>query len=314
MNDTTVLGHEEALLGGLLVAPGELDRDGMPALQPTVFADPRHGTIYTAISSAWARTGLADPQTVLAELDAAGELARVGGAARIADLVSRAAVTGAIPWHAERVIEAAKLRAIQAAATRVQAQVSGAAPVDGTSFDQLVSAVWDDLQRAFTETHNPGKATESVAEVIDKRLAQIRAGETETAIPTGLADLDRHTPLLVPGRVTVLGARPAVGKSQMALQVARHAATLGHRTLYLSLEMGSEALADRMLAAQSRVPVAHIKDPTELTPEWRWECPSSAPRATDGSPPSPSRASCPRPSAARSSPSKRRPATTSRSS
>ena len=263
------VGYEEALLGGLLITPAELDRPGMPQLQANMFEDLRHGTIFQAITAAWTRTGLSDPQTVIAELDATGELARVGGTGRVADLVGCAAVTKAIPWHAERIREAAKLRAVQAAATRVQAQVSGPPPADSQSFDQLLASVWDDLQRAFTQTHDPGKSTETLDTVLDMRIAQIRAGETETAIPTGLADLDRRIPLLVPGRVTVLGARPAVGKSQMALQVARHAATLGHRTLYLSLEMGSEALADRMLAAQARVPVSHIKQPDKLSAgEW----------------------------------------------
>jgi replicative DNA helicase len=269
MTDETVLGYEQALLGGLLWHPAELDRPGMPPLQPAMFVDPRHGSIYSAITAAWTRTGLPAPQTVIAELEAVGELGRVGGAVRISELAGAGATAGAIHWHADRVLEASKLRAIQAAATRVQAQVTGPAPADTASFDQLITGVWDDLQRAFTETHDPGRATETADEVIQRRLDQVRNGDTETHIPTGLMDLDRRTPLLVPGRVTILGARPAVGKSQMALQVARNAALQGHRTIYLSLEMAAESLADRMMAAQARVPVDHIKQPDRLTAgEW----------------------------------------------
>lgn len=98
----------------------------------------------------------------------------------------------------------------------------------------------------------------AVAEVVDERLS---AYETAAiTVPTGITDVDRMlNGGMRPGQLLILGARPSVGKSALALNIARAVARSGQHALFVSLEMGEGELVDRLVAAESRVSLSMLQ-------------------------------------------------------
>lgn len=95
------------------------------------------------------------------------------------------------------------------------------------------------------------------------------AEEMLTGVPTSLEPLDELTSGWQRGDLILIGARPSVGKTMLALQAAIHAAEHGHNVLFLSLEMSGEQLCERMLAHIGRVDFQHIRQPKRMDDvEW----------------------------------------------
>jgi replicative DNA helicase len=99
--------------------------------------------------------------------------------------------------------------------------------------------------------------------------ARCAAGGAISGLPTGFVDLDEMLSGLQAGDLVVLGARPSVGKSALALDVVRNVAFgLGRPVLLFSLEMSREQLADRFLAAEAKVPLEHLRKGRLDQAEW----------------------------------------------
>jgi replicative DNA helicase len=98
--------------------------------------------------------------------------------------------------------------------------------------------------------------------------AQNRGGDM-TGIPTGFTDLDAYTHGLHPGQLIIVAARPAVGKSTFALDIARHAAVKHKKaTIFFSLEMGRAEIAMRMLSAESSIYLQSMRKGTVTEADW----------------------------------------------
>src|SRR5699024_2514857 len=88
-------------------------------------------------------------------------------------------------------------------------------------------------------------------------------------LPTGFADFDALTNGFLPGQMVVIGARPSVGKTTLALDWSREAAIrAGAPTAFFSLEMGEEEITDRLISAEARVPLHTIK--SGLVDDYQW--------------------------------------------
>jgi replicative DNA helicase len=90
-----------------------------------------------------------------------------------------------------------------------------------------------------------------------------------TGVPTGFADLDDLTNGFHPGQMIIVAARPAMGKSTLALDFARSAAiTHDLPTIFFSLEMGRSEIAMRLLSAEASVPLQNMRKGTVDTRDW----------------------------------------------
>jgi replicative DNA helicase len=180
---------------------------------------------------------------------------RVPTAAQLAEL-NLSAHPGAAPWYAERVTK--KAVAARVVALGYDAILKGSSPAFDEDAD--VAAIQADLDGAVRPTDDSDLA--SIGDLVGGSLVRAVTPPTnEDRVPTGFMDLDSlFSGGFTPGQMVVVGARPAMGKSTLAQDFARGAA-IRHRipTLIESLEMSRDDLSDRILCAEARIPLHHLR-------------------------------------------------------
>lgn len=235
---------EEALLGAIVIRNDALD-DVADLVSPEDFGRDHHQRIFSAMQ-ALGRTGqVIDAVTLSAQLARQGDLEEVGRPAiyALGNGVPRSANAQA---YAAAIRDKALLRRVRAQAQQLLA-AADAEDADAVSLlEQAEQAIF-----SLRTAHTPGDWVSADSLAMDltpmiQQLAQTREGVTGLA--TGFLDLDRLTRGLQPGNLVLVGARPAVGKTAFALQMALHAAK---RTpvAFFSLEMDPTALGLRAVSA-----------------------------------------------------------------
>ena len=223
------------------------------------FYRPAHQHVFDAITSLYGAGDEADVVTVADLLDRNDLLQGMGGSAMLLDLQAQApAVTGA-KKYAEIVRENALLRRLISVGNEI-AELAYDRPED------VVKAV-DEAEHMVFEVAQ-GRASDSMADMrtlveqsLDRLEMLYERGEGITGTPTGFVDLDDLLSGMQPNALYVIGARPAMGKTSFALNIASHAAVEGNRpVLVFSLEMGQLELSQRMLCSESRVDSKNMRD------------------------------------------------------
>lgn len=229
------------------------------------FGHHAHRVVFAAILD---RHAAGDPPTadvLHLALKRAGALADLGpdGAVWFLDLLGEFPDTQDVyvRQYAVKVADLAGRRRLKRAAHAVLREVEAPGPLADVRAraESLILAAGDPAGR---DSDGPRPASAMVADA----LARIDAGDGFTGIPSGFADLDTFTGGFRPGQLWLLAARPGVGKTSLALQVALHAASAGCPSLVFSLEMGEAELMKRALAVRSGVPLWNI-DQRRLSPD-----------------------------------------------
>jgi replicative DNA helicase len=246
---------EQCVLGGMLLSKDAIS-DVIEVIRPTDHYRPAHQIVHEAILDLYARGEPADPITVSNELTRRGELSRIGGAPYLHTLMAAVPTAANAGYYARIVRERAILRRLVEAGTRiVQFGYAGDADADDL-VDRAQAEVYAVTDKRIAEDYH------ALSEIMPAALEEIEAigahGGGISGVPTGFADLDSLTNGLHPGQMIVVAARPAVGKSALALDFAR-SATIRHGlpTVVFSLEMGRNEITMRLLSAEARVPM-HI--------------------------------------------------------
>ncbi|MGR6971526.1 replicative DNA helicase [Streptomyces cynarae] len=281
------LDAEQSVLGGMLLSKDAI-ADVVEILKGHDFYRPAHETIYQAILDLYAKGEPADPITVAAELTKRGEITKVGGASYLHTLVQTVPTAANAEYYAQIVHERAVLRRLVEAGTRIT-QMGYAADGD---IDEIVNSAQAEIfavtEQRTAEDYLP------LSEIMEGALDEIeaigsRSGEM-TGVPTGFTDLDQLTNGLHPGQMIIIAARPAMGKSTLALDFAR-AAAIKHNlpSVIFSLEMGRNEIAMRLLSAEARVALHHMRSGTMTDEDWtrlarRMPDVSAAPLYIDDSP------------------------------
>ena len=244
---------EQCVLGGMLLSKDAIS-DVLEAIRPSDHYRPAHQIVHEAILDLYARGEPADAITVANELSRRGDLQRIGGAPYLHTLIASVPTAANAGYYARIVRERAILRRLVEAGTRiVQMGYAGDSDADDL-VDRAQAEVYAVTDRRIAEDYH------SLSEIMPGALDEIEAigshGGQMTGVPTGFADLDGLTNGLHPGQMIVIAARPAVGKSALALDFAR-SATIRHNlpTVLFSLEMGRNEITMRLLAAEARVPM-----------------------------------------------------------
>src|SRR5437867_2476942 len=240
---------EQQVLGALLI-----DRDAIFKIADVLATDDfyvaRNQRIYAAVYELLQRRERIDTLTVQVELARREELDRVGGAPYLADLVARVPTAVEIERHARVVRDKAILRRLLGAATQIAAD-SYAEPTDMPlaldRAEQRLFALRDDTSNA--QLRHIQTALQDNFQVLSDRMD--RPYEV-SGIPSGFRELDFFTEGFTKGDLVVLGARPSVGKTSLALAMAFNIAKRGHPTLVFSLEMDVKQIVSRFLAMNSR--------------------------------------------------------------
>ena len=257
---------EQSVLGGMLLSKDAI-ADVVESLRASDFYKPAHETIYEAILSLYGHGSPADAITVADELKKRGELARVGGAAYIHTLIASVPTAANAQYYAEIVKEHAIMRRLIEAGTKI-AQLGYA---NETEVDTLV-----DQAQAEIYAVTDGNAKEdyvSFSEALEETINEIDANSNRPdgvyGVPTDFIEFDELTSGLHGGQMIVIAARPGVGKSTLALDIARSAA-IHHQmtTVFFSLEMSRTELAMRILSAEGKISMGRLKKGDLDTEGW----------------------------------------------
>ncbi|QKJ20969.1 replicative DNA helicase [Microbacterium hominis] len=257
---------EQSALGGMLLSPDAV-ADVMETLRGADFYIPKHEIIFEAILSLYSHGEPTDVVAVTDELIKTGDLQRAGGADYLHSLTSIVPTAANAGYYASIVSERALLRRLVEAGTRiVQMGYRG----EGDAVDLVNNAqaeIYGVTGAETAEDYVP--LTIAVDAAVDEIEAARGRDGSMTGIPTGFQQFDELTNGLHGGQMIVVAARPAMGKSTLALDFAR-AAAIKHNmpTIFFSLEMGRSEIAMRLMSAEGSVPLQNMRKGTLDSRDW----------------------------------------------
>jgi replicative DNA helicase len=246
---------EVAVLGTILLTEQALDQIFVDLkLTADDFYRPRHQLIFRAMMrlKEKAEPEAVDAITVCDDLKRANEIEEAGGAAYIHSLPTMVPAAGAVRDYAKIVRDHAVLRRLLAAAREIQDKIA----TDGGDPRTLVEQAEQAIFRAGHD-HDSSKLRtieDVLHEELDKLERLSKEGQSLTGTPSGYRDLDDITGGFQPGNLIVLAARPAMGKSALAVNMAENAAVdHGKAVALFSLEMSEGELAQRFIASRAKI-------------------------------------------------------------
>jgi replicative DNA helicase len=259
------LEAEESLLGAML-----LSRDAIAAAVETCTAEdfykPAHGHIFEAIVSLYGQGEPADPVTVAEELRRAGLLEAIGGPSVLISLQANTPAISNASRYARIVEEHALLRRLIGVASEMAELAYRAQDVEET-VDRAEAMVYEVAQRRVVDTMAP--LDELLKQSLDRLEELYERGESITGVPTGYHDLDERLAGLQKSNLVIVGARPAAGKTALALGMAAHAAMEARvPVLFFSLEMSHMEITQRLLCSEARVDATRMRNGRLLDSDW----------------------------------------------
>ncbi|MEN9872121.1 MAG: replicative helicase [Actinomycetota bacterium] len=269
-SDPRVLPHnldaEQSTLGGMLLSQ-EAVAEVFEIVSASDFYAPKHELIFNAVLNLFGKGEPTDVIAVSDELNKQGNLLKAGGADYLHSLTTYVPTAANASYYAQIVAEKAILRRLIEAGTRI-AQSGYESQGEVTD---LVNQAQAEVYKVVSQTSKEdyvGLSDSIEAAIHEIETAQKRGGEL-TGIPTGFTDLDALTHGLHPGQLVIVAARPAVGKSTFALDIAR-AASIKHNkaTIFFSLEMGRAEIAMRMLSAESSIYLQSMRKGNLSEADW----------------------------------------------
>ena len=244
---------EEAVLGALMLEKAAFDQVGV-ILKPECFYVETHQVIFRAILQLNEANKPVDLLTVVEELRSMSSLDEVGGPYYISKLTNAVVSAANIEAHARIILE----KFIQRELIRISSEVINEAYDDSTDVFDLLDHAESKLFE-ITNGHLK-KEFDTLGKVVMKtvtRIDEMRSkNEDITGVPSGFPTLDRVTYGWQPSDLIILAARPSVGKTAFALNLARNAAlhpTKPTSVAFFSLEMSSGQLVQRILSAESEI-------------------------------------------------------------
>ena len=246
------------MLGGMLIDADAVAR-AVEFVDDSMFFREGHRRLFRTMSRMFERGQVLDVITVSEELKKAGELDDVGGLEYLASLLDAVPTAANIEYHARIVREKALLRRLIGAAQTIIRDVYEPGVRD-------VESILDEAeQRVFrvAESHDR-EGFVWIKEILWPTFERIEklqeSGGGITGVPTGFSDLDRMTTGLQPGDLTIVAARPSMGKTAWVLNVAQTAA-IEHNVpvAIFSLEMSKEQLVQRFLCSEGRVDAQKLR-------------------------------------------------------
>ena len=245
------LESEKALLGALLLKPDVIHDVGDLVRGDTFYAE-KHKLIFEAMLELSQRGEPIDLLSLSERLTANGHLDRIGGRAYLAELAGSAPAPGNYAHYAELVARKHIMRSL----------IDASYEITESAFDEGREA-HEVLEEAEKKVYAIGNGIAShkfiaISEKLEDAWERIEALSKKEdgirGVPTGFPELDNMLSGLHPSDLIILAARPSVGKTSLALDIARNAAIRHDVPVALfSLEMSSEQLVDRMLSSESTV-------------------------------------------------------------
>ena len=257
---------EQSVLGGMMLSE-EAVAEVIEITSGKDFYTSKHELIFDAIVTLFGRGEPTDVIAVTDQLNKNGNLLKSGGADYLHSLTSYVPTAANASYYAKIVADKAILRRLIEAGTKIaQTGYDSQGEVEDL-VNQAQSEIYKVASTASKDDY-VGLSDSLEDAIREIESAQNRGGEL-TGIPSGFTDLDAYTHGLHPGQLVIVAARPAVGKSTFALDIARNAAVKHNKaTIFFSLEMGRAEIAMRMLSAESSIYLQSMRKGTVTESDW----------------------------------------------
>jgi replicative DNA helicase len=251
------LESESSVLGALM-----LDKNAIlkvtDILEPDDFYHPSHQKIFRVILDLFKNSSPIDLLTVTNKLKKEKQLKEIGGSDYLTELINKVPTSAHISHYAKIVKENKIRRDLINASSDINEDA-----IKNTDFENLLDAVEQKIfkisQRSRTQkfTHLKEELPQAY-----ERLEKLHQGEKENilrGVPSGFPQLDKMLAGFQKSDLLLLGARPSIGKTSLALDIARNAALKNYKVGIFSLEMSAEQVVDRIIAAQSQIPLWRLR-------------------------------------------------------
>ena len=261
------LDAEESVLGSLMI-----DKDAIirvtDILTPADFYKPIHGKIYEIILHLFEKHQPIDILSVTNALQEKNWLTDAGGSVYLTQLIDKVPTSSHVAHYADIVKEKRILRDL----INVSAEITETAFNPGDEIDAVLDTI---EQKIFSISQKSVRQKfiqlKEELQAAYERIENLHRGEGQLrGVATGFADLDSLLSGLQKSDLIILGARPSLGKTSLALDIARHAAARNNHSVgVFSLEMSREQVVDRLIAAEANVPLwklrtGRLKDDTDF--------------------------------------------------
>jgi replicative DNA helicase len=260
------MAAEQSVLGAMMISKDAI-ADASETVRGVDFYRPAHEQIFDAVIDLYGRNEPVDMVTVGRELERRGELAKIGGAPYLHTLTANVPLAANAGFYAEIVQEQATLRRLVEAGTRiVQSGYAAEGEVDSI-VDAAQAEIFKIAEKRSSEDYAP--LSEFMNDVVDEIESISNREQGIYGVPTGFADLDELTNGFHGGQMIIVAARPAMGKSTLALDFCRSASIHNNlASVFFSLEMGRSEIAMRLLSAEAKIPLNHIRNGNMTDEDW----------------------------------------------
>ncbi len=252
---------EQGVLGCILLSPNDCLGECIEKLKPghLVFYDLRHQTLFQTLIEMYDEKQAIDLITLPQRLKNKQQMEGVGGLAYLSTLPDAVPSAANLQYYLDIVLEKYLLRKMVQTCTGIVGRVF--------DYEGEVDALLDEVERDILQISEDrvSGASATIKELVNRAISKIEEYHTNqgmlTGISTGFLDFDKMTTGLHGGEMIVIAARPSVGKTSLAMNIAEHVALeLKVPVGVFSLEMTADQLVLRMLCSRSRVNLRNIRD------------------------------------------------------
>ena len=258
---------EEVVLGALMLEK-EAVNEVIDILTPEAFYKEAHQKIFKAIKDLFGKSEPIDILTVTNELKQAGELESVGGAYYISKLTNRVVSAANIEYHARIIMQ----KHIQRELIVISSETINKAFEDTTDVFDLLDNAENKLFQV--SENNLRRSYNSMQDLVNKAITEIQNAKNSDqklrGVPSGYTELDRITQGWQKSDLIILAARPSMGKTAFALNLARNAAVEFKRPVaFFSLEMSSVQLVTRLISTETSLTADKLRSGDLAEHEWQ---------------------------------------------
>ena len=257
---------EQAVLGAIFL-DAEALVEAMAQIEPQDFYRRAHQIVFRSMIALNDRNENIDIITLKSQIESENTLEDVGGISYLTELSQVTPTASGVAHYAKIVKDKSTLRELIQAATKI---VKEGYSQEG-SVEEIVEAAEKGILNVSEKRNSTG--FQAISDVLNSTMENIdrlsQQNEEITGLPTGYPELDKMTAGLQPEELIILAARPAVGKTAFALNIAQNIGTRTDRSVAIfSLEMGAESLVNRMLCAEGTIEASHLRTGQLTEEEW----------------------------------------------
>ncbi len=245
------IDSEKALLGSMMLRPEAIE-EIMDIITPESFYSEKHRIIFEAMTELFQKHEPIDLLTLTSRLSEKNQLEQIGGNSYLTELVNLVPSSANAEHYAEIVQKKYTLRRLIEASENISLLGYEEAEDLGILLDQAEKKIYEVTQS--TTSNHFSEIKDVLPEALERWEKLQKSDHEIRGVPTGFKDLDGYLSGLQNSDLIILAARPSMGKTSLALDIARRAA-VNHNipVAIFSLEMSTQQLVDRMVSAQSRV-------------------------------------------------------------